>query len=52
MDACGRERVGTFKSITYNLIELRDSAFQKGRGYICGRTMGDRAERSLAVRIV
>jgi hypothetical protein len=30
MDECGRKLVGTYKFITYNLIELRDSAFSKG----------------------
>jgi len=30
MDECGRELVGTYKSITYNQIELRDSTFSKG----------------------
>jgi hypothetical protein len=32
MDKCGRELVGTYKFITYNQIELRDSALlKKGR---------------------
>jgi hypothetical protein len=32
MDECGRELVETYKFITYNQIELRDSAFSKREG--------------------
>jgi hypothetical protein len=32
MDVCGRDLVGTYESITYDRIELRDSAFSKREG--------------------
>jgi len=42
----GKGLAGIYRYIMFLLIELRDSAFQKGRGYICSRTMGDRAKKT------